>query len=107
MSHNKMRIKRGDRVTVISGKDKGATSVVMKTIPESRKVIVEKVAIAKKAQRPTRENPQGGIMSIEKPIHVSTVMLVCPRCDKPARVGVEVRDGKKIRICKKCGKDID
>ncbi|MDR0459434.1 MAG: 50S ribosomal protein L24 [Coriobacteriales bacterium] len=102
-----MRIRRGDRVTVISGKDKGATSVVMKTIPESRKVIVEKVAVAKKAQRPTRDNPQGGIMSIEKPIHVSTVMLVCPKCDEPTRIGVDIRNGKKFRVCKKCGKDID
>lgn len=105
--NNKMRIRRGDRVTVISGKDKGATSVVMKTIPESRKVIVEKVAVAKKAQRPTRDNPQGGIMSIEKPIHVSTVMLVCPKCDEPTRIGVDIRNGKKFRVCKKCGKDID
>jgi large subunit ribosomal protein L24 len=79
----------------------------MKTIPTSRKVIVEKVAVAKKAQRPTRDNPQGGIMSIEKPIHVSNVMLVCPQCEKTTRVGVEVRDGSKNRVCKKCGKDID
>jgi len=107
MSNNKMRIKRGDRVTVISGKDKGATSVVMRTIPSSRKVIVEKVAIAKKAQRPTRDNPQGGIISIERPIHVSTVMLVCPQCDKATRVGMGVRAGSKVRVCKKCGKDID
>jgi large subunit ribosomal protein L24 len=107
MTNNKMRIKRGDRVTVISGKDKGTTSVVMKTIPSSRRVIVEKVAVAKKAQRPTRDNPQGGIMSIEKPIDISNVMLVCPQCEKTTRVGVEVRDGSKIRVCKKCGKDID
>ena len=104
---NKMRIKRGDTVTVISGKDKGATSVVMRIIPTSRKVVVEKVAVAKKAQRPTRDNPQGGIISIEKPIHVSTVMLVCPQCDKPTRVGYDVRDSSKVRVCKKCGKDID
>jgi len=104
---NKLRIKRGDRVTVISGKDKGTTSVVMRTIPESRKVVVEKVAIAKKSQRPTRDNPQGGIISIEKPVHVSTVMLVCPQCDEPTRVGVVERDGVRRRVCKKCGKDID
>jgi large subunit ribosomal protein L24 len=104
---NKLRIKRGDRVTVISGKDKGTTSVVMRTIPESRKVVVEKVAIAKKAQRPTRDNPQGGIISIEKPIHVSTVMLVCPQCDEPTRISIAVRDGAKTRVCKKCRKDID
>jgi large subunit ribosomal protein L24 len=104
---NKMRIHKGDKVTVISGKDKGKTSVVMRVQAENRKVVVEKVAVAKKAQRPTRDNPSGGIMSIEKPIHVSTVMLVCPKCDQPTRVGLKVVDGKKARVCKKCGKDID
>lgn len=104
---NKMRIKKGDTVQVISGKDKGSSGSVMRAIPESRKVVVEKVGVAKKAQRPTRENPQGGIMSIEMPIHVSTVQLVCPKCSKPTRVGMHVTDGKKVRQCKKCGKDID
>jgi large subunit ribosomal protein L24 len=103
----KMRIKKGDTVAVISGKDKGAKSVVMRALPESRKVVVEKVAVAKKAQRPTRDNPAGGIMSIEKPIHVSTVMLVCPKCSQPTRVSIKVAEGKKVRVCKKCGKDVD
>lgn len=107
MSNNKMRIKKGDTVAVISGKDKGATGAVMRAIPENRKVVVEKVAIAKKAQRPTRENPQGGIISIEMPVHVSTVQLVCPKCNKPTRVGMHLEEGKKVRVCKKCGKDID
>jgi len=106
--NNKMRIKKGDTVRVISGKDKGATGPVMRALPDSRKVIVEKVAIAKKAQRPTRDNPQGGIMSIEKPIPVSTVQLVCTQCNQPTRVNTRVNDdGIKVRVCKKCGKDID
>jgi large subunit ribosomal protein L24 len=104
---NKMRIKKGDRVKVISGKDKGATGAVMRAIPENRKLVVEKVAVAKKAQRPTRENPQGGIISIEMPINVATVMLVCPKCNQPTRVAKRVDDDKKVRVCKKCGKDID
>ncbi|MDR2672105.1 MAG: 50S ribosomal protein L24 [Coriobacteriales bacterium] len=102
-----MRIKKGDKVQVISGKDKGATSVVMRAIPENRKLVVEKVAVAKKAQRPTRQNPQGGIMSIEMPIHVSSVMLVCPKCNQATRVKMNVTNNKKVRVCKKCGKDID
>jgi len=102
-----MRIKKGDTVRVISGKNKGATGPVMRAYPENRKVVVEKVAVAKKAKRPTRDNPQGGIMSIEMPIHVSTVMLVCPKCKQAARVSIKVEDGEKIRVCKKCGKDID
>ena len=107
MSNNKMRIKKGDKVVVISGKDKGATGPVMRAIPENRKVVVEKVAIAKKAKRPTRENPQGGIISIEMPVHVSTVQLLCPKCNQATRVEMHVEDGKKTRRCKKCKKDID
>jgi large subunit ribosomal protein L24 len=102
-----MRIHKGDTVKVISGKDKDTTSVVMRALPESRKIVVEKVGVVKKAQRPTRDNPSGGIMSIERPIHVSTVMLVCPKCSEPTRVGVRVEDGKKLRFCKKCDKAID
>jgi len=107
MSNNKMRIKKGDIVEVISGKDKGVKSSVMHAFPESRKVIVEKVAVVKKAKRPTRENPQGGIISLERPVHVSTVMLVCPKCNKSTRVNVKVKDEGKVRVCKKCGKEID
>ena len=104
----KMRIHKGDTVQVISGKDKGKTSSVMRALPESRKVVVEKVGVVKKAQRPTRDNPSGGIMSIERPVHVSTVMLVCPKCNEATRVSVRVNDKKKkVRVCKKCGKDID
>ena len=102
-----MRIKKGDTVYVISGKSKGSTGPVMRAFPENRKVIVEKVAVAKKAKRPTRDNPQGGIMSIEMPIHVSTVMLVCPKCKEPTRVSLKVKESGKVRVCKKCGKDID
>ncbi|MDR2492949.1 MAG: 50S ribosomal protein L24 [Coriobacteriales bacterium] len=105
--NNKMRVRKGDTVKVMSGKDAGTTSVVMRAIPESRKIVVEKVAVARKAQRPTRDNPSGGIMSIEMPIHVSTVMLVCPKCSKPTRVGMRLDEDKKVRVCKKCGKDID
>jgi len=107
MSNNKMRIKKGDTVEVLSGIDKGIKSVVMRAYPEDRKVVVEKVAVAKKAQRPTRDNPSGGIMSIEKPIHVSSVMLVCPKCSKTTRVSIKVTEEGKVRVCKKCGKEID
>jgi large subunit ribosomal protein L24 len=103
----KMKIRKGDTVKVISGKDKDATSAVMRALPASRKVVVEKVGVVKKAQRPTRDNPSGGIIHIEKPIPVSTVMLVCPKCNEPTRVGIQVEDGVKRRICKKCGKPID
>ena len=103
----KMRIRKGDTIHVISGKDKGVTSSVMRALPQSQRVLVEKVGVVKKAQRPTRDNPSGGIMNIERPVHVSNVMLVCPKCDEPTRVGIRMGSKKKVRFCKKCGKDID
>jgi large subunit ribosomal protein L24 len=108
VKRNKMRIHKADRVVVISGKDKGAQGAVMRVVPATRRVVVEKVGVVKKAERPTRDNPNGGITHIERPINASNVMLICPKCSKPTRVGMRVEDdGTKIRVCKKCGKDID
>ena len=103
-----MNIKKGDKVKVLSGKDKGKEGVVLRALPQKERVVVEKVNMIKKAMRPTQQNPQGGIISMEAPIHVSNVMLVCPSCGKPVRTGKRINDeGKKVRVCKKCGKDID
>lgn len=100
----KMNIKKGDQVEVISGKDRGARGEVLRALPSEGKVVVEGVAVVKKAQRPTQINQQGGIISIEAPVYASTVQLVCPSCDKATRVGHAVgEDGKKVRVCKKCG----
>ena len=105
---NSMKIKKGDTVVVLSGKDKGKQGEVKKSIPKAQRVVVEKVNMVKKAMRPTQANPQGGISSIEAPLHVSNVMLVCPECKQPTRVSKRVNEaGKKVRVCKKCGKDID
>lgn len=103
----KMNIKKGDRVKVLTGKDRGAEGVVLAAHPSNQRVTVEKVNIVKKALRPTQSNPQGGISSMEAPIHVSNVMLVCPSCKEATRVSIKRENGKKIRICKKCGKEID
>ena len=105
---NSMSIKKGDKVKVLSGKDKGKEAVVLRALPQKQRVVVEKINVVKKALRPTQQNPQGGISSVEAPIHVSNVMLVCPSCKQPTRVSNK-RDenGKKVRVCKKCGKDID
>ena len=78
----KMNIKKGDRVKVLSGKDKGKEGVVLRSIPQKERVVVEKVNMIKKAMRPTQQNPQGGISTMEAPIHVSNVMLVCPSCKR-------------------------
>ena len=100
----KMNIKKVDKVQVLSGKDKGAQGEVLRALPAEGKVVVEGVAIVKKAQRPTPMNQQGGIIEQEAAIDVSNVMLVCPSCGKPTRVGHgKNAEGKKIRICKKCG----
>ena len=106
-----LKIKTGDTVKVIAGKDKGKEGKIIRALPERNRVVVEHVNIHKKALRPTQQNPQGGISSIEAPLHVSNVMLLCPSCKQPTRVGYRFKEegGKqvKVRVCKKCGKDID
>ena len=100
----KMNVKKGDKVQVLSGKDKGAQGEVLKAFPAEGKVIVEGVAMVKKHQKPTAVNQQGGILEREAAIDVSNVMLVCPSCGKATRVGHAVDgEGKKVRVCKKCG----
>jgi len=105
--HTALKVRKGDTVKVIAGKDRGKEGKILRAIPETNRVVVEKVNIMKKAMRPTQANPQGGISSVEAPLHASNVMLVCPACKKPTRVGHRIEDGKKHRTCKKCGKDID
>ena len=103
-----LHVKKGDRVKVIAGKDKGKEGEILRALPKKGRVVVEKVNIVKKAMRPTQQNPQGGISSIEAPIDASNVMLVCPSCKAATRVGHRIDEaGKKHRVCKKCGKDID
>jgi large subunit ribosomal protein L24 len=98
-----MNVKKGDKVQVLSGKDKGAQGEVLRAFPAEGKVIVEGVAMVKKHQKPTQAGQQGGILEREAAIDVSNVMLVCPKCGKPTRVGHATVDGKKVRVCKKCG----
>ena len=103
-----LNVKKGDRVKVIAGKDKGKEGEVIRALPSKGRVVVEKVNMIKKAQRPTQANPQGGIMTMEAPLNASNVMLVCPQCKQATRVGHRFDEaGKKHRVCKKCGKDID
>ena len=103
----KLNVKKGDKVEVITGKDKGKRGEILRSLPQQQRVVVEGAGLMKKAMRPTQQNPQGGIVTMEAPIHVSNVMLVCPKCDKATRVANKRVDGKKVRVCKKCGADID
>jgi len=99
----KMNVKKGDKVQVLSGKDKGATGEVLRAMPAEGKVIVEGVAMVKKHQKPTQAGQQGGILEREAAIDVSNVMLICPKCGKPTRVGHTGTGTDKKRVCKKCG----
>ena len=98
-----MKLKKGDRVKVIAGKDLGKDGVIMRVLPDKNKVIVEGVNIAKRHQRPTRATMQGGIIDKDMPIDMSNVALVCPK-DGPTRINYEIADdGTKTRVCAKCG----
>jgi large subunit ribosomal protein L24 len=104
----KVAIKKGDKVAVIAGKDRGKKGKVIRVLPERERVVVEGVAIVKRHTRPTRRNPQGGIMEHEASIHISNVQLICPNCGEQTRVSRRIAEsGIKVRVCKKCGGDID
>ncbi|CEP77499.1 MAG: 50S ribosomal protein L24 [Defluviitoga tunisiensis] len=102
------KIKKGDTVLVISGKDKGKKSKVLKVLPNENKVVVDNVNIVKKHQRPTQQIREGGIIEQPKPIHISKVMLICPNCEKQTRIGFKfLENGTKVRYCKKCGEIVE
>ena len=101
-----MNIKKDDKVVVLSGKDKGKQGKVIKADPKAMKVIVEGVNVATKHQKPRKQGEEGGIFKVETPIYTSKVQLVCPKCGKATRVGHKLADGKKVRVCKKCGAEI-
>ena len=111
-----MKIRKDDKVVVLSGRDKGKEGKVLSADPKNGKVIVEGVLVASRHQKPRKQGEEGGIIQRETPIYASKVMLVCPKCGKPTRVSHKVNEavhanGKKnrtmVRVCKKCGADID
>lgn len=103
-----MHVKKNDKVKVIAGKEKGKTGKVISVITKRDRVVVEKVNFIKRHTKPKGAAGQGGIIEKEGPIHVSNVMVVCPKCDSAVRLGSKLlEDGKKIRLCKKCGESID
>ncbi len=101
------KIKKGDRVVVIAGKDKGKTGEVTKAIPTDQKVVVAGVNIITRHRKPSQANPQGGLERTEAPIHVSNVAVEDPKTGKPTRVRFEDRDGKKVRVAVKSGELIN
>jgi large subunit ribosomal protein L24 len=103
-----LRIKKGDTALVIAGKNKGKSGRVLSVLPTKERVIIEGLNIVKKHMKPSKQYTQGGIIEKEAPIHISNVMLMCPKCNKPTRIGSTVYDdGRKLRTCKKCKEVID
>ncbi len=108
MKHEKIAIKKDDKVKVITGRDRGKIGKVLKVLRKKDRILVEKVNVIKRHTRPNAKNRQGGIVESEAPIPWSNVMLMCNKCMASTRVNHKVlEDGKKIRACAKCGETID
>lgn len=101
-----MHVKKDDTVIVLSGRDKGKEGKVQSVDPKKGKVVVEGISVAKRHTKPRKQGEDGGILKIETPIYANKVMRVCPKCAKPTRPASKIADGKKTRICKKCGAEI-
>jgi len=103
-----LRIKKGDTAVVLTGKNKGKSGRVLSVLPSKGRVVIEGLNMVKKHMKPSKQYTQGGIIEKEAPIHASNVMLMCPKCNKPTRIGSTVfDDGRKQRTCKKCKEVID
>lgn len=101
-----MKIKKGDNVLIIAGKDKGRTGKVARALPKELKVLVEGINLKRKHVRPRREGEKGQVVDVPAAFDVSNVKLVCPKCSKASRVGYSVAKDSKSRICKKCKQEI-
>lgn len=102
------RVKKGDTAIVLSGKNKGKSGRVLSVLPSKERVIVEGLNIVKRHMKPDKRYKQGGIIEKEAPMHISNVMLICPKCSKPTRMSSALLEsGKKLRRCKKCSEFID
>ena len=101
------KIKKGDRVVLLAGKDKGKKGSVLRVLPKEQRVVVEGLNMVQRHTRPTQADPQGGIKHKEAPLHVSNVALVDPKSGGPTKVGFRIEDGKKVRFAKKSGEVIN
>ena len=101
-----MKLRKGDQVQVIAGKDLGKTGEITRVIVNADKVIVDGVNVAKRHQRASKATMQGGIIDKDMPIHVSNVAIVCTSCGKHSRIGYRMDGDTKVRVCRKCGKDL-
>ena len=107
MSNQKLHVKKGDMVYVLSGKNADRRGRILKVFPADNRVLVESVNMVMKHKKPRQTNP-GGIIRQEAPIHISNVMLICEKCKDPTKVGRRVlENGERVRVCKRCGEIID
>ncbi len=108
MASAKSYLRKNDTVVVIAGKEKGKSGKVLRLIPATSRLIVEKINMVKRHQRPTATQKQGGIIEKEAPLHVSNVLIRCPKCNAGRRVGHKrLDDGTKVRVCRRCGEVLD
>ncbi len=104
----RLSVRKGDRVEVIAGKEKGKKGKILFALPKKNRVVVEGINMVKRHARPTQKIPQGGIQEREAPIHASNVQVICPSCGQATRVGHRITEsGTKVRVCRKCQGDID
>ena len=101
-----MKIKKGDQVSIISGKDRGKTGKVLKVFPAEGKILVEGIFLKKKRQRPKKSGQKGEVVNMVSPINSSNAMIFCKHCKRGARVGFLMSGDKKLRVCKKCKNEI-
>jgi large subunit ribosomal protein L24 len=101
-----MKIKKGDTALITSGKDRGRKGKVLEVFPKQSRILVEGMNLRKKHQKPKRSGEKGQIVEMPAPIHISNVKLICPKCGKAGRIKYKIIEGKKYRICNKCGQEI-
>ncbi|MCX6806793.1 MAG: 50S ribosomal protein L24 [Candidatus Berkelbacteria bacterium] len=103
-----MKLKKGDQVLITTGKDKGKKGKIGDAFSKTNKIIVSGINIVKKHTKATKKNPHGGVVQVERPLFTSNVALICPRCEKPTRIGYKILEkDKKLRICKKCKESVE
>jgi large subunit ribosomal protein L24 len=101
-----LKVKKGDKIIVLTGKDKGKTGIVERISVKTNSLLVNGLNVVKKHTKATKQNPSGGVVEISRPLAVGKIQVICPSCNKPARIGYEVKGKTKERVCKKCGKPI-
>jgi large subunit ribosomal protein L24 len=103
----KLSLRKNDQVQVMAGREKGKTGRILKVDSKSGRVTVEKINLVKRHTRPTQQNPQGGIVEKELPLHYSNVLLMCPKCNRGVRHGKKMTEKKKVRVCKRCDETLE